>query len=56
MPDVPDPADVPPEAEFRPPQEVTDPQAAQQPFPTPGDEHLVPAGDSDGGDADTEEV
>jgi hypothetical protein len=43
-PTKPDPADVPNLKEFEPPAEETDPEAAQQPFPTPGDEHLKPVG------------
>jgi hypothetical protein len=29
--------------------EATDPQLAQQPFPTPGEEHLVPVDEAEGG-------
>lgn len=40
----PDPADVPNPEESEPPAEETDADMAQQPFPTPGDEHLKPVG------------
>jgi hypothetical protein len=38
----PDPADVPNLKEFDPPAEETDAKLAQQPGPTPGEEHLKP--------------
>ena len=38
----PDPAEVPNPKEFDPPKEETDAQKAQEPGPTPGDEHLKP--------------
>jgi hypothetical protein len=40
----PDPADVPNPKEFEPPTEETDADLAQQPAPTPGEEHLNPVG------------
>jgi len=40
----PDPANVPNPKEFEPPAEETDADLAQEPFPTPGDEHLGPTG------------
>jgi hypothetical protein len=41
----PDPADVPNLKEFESPQEETDPDIAQEPQPTPGEEHLRPVDD-----------
>ncbi len=43
----PDPADVPNLKEFEPPAEETDAKLAQQPGPTPGEEHLKPADTTD---------
>jgi hypothetical protein len=38
----PDPAEVPNLKEFDPPEEETDAGKAQEPGPTPGEEHLKP--------------
>jgi hypothetical protein len=40
--DQPDPAEEPNLKEFDPPAEETDAELAQQPGPTPGEEHLKP--------------